>query len=530
MLRSILSMSAATSLSRLTGYLRTMTQAATLGTGAVAGAYTLSNALPTQIYELFMGGLLSSILVPLLIERITRNGQEDAQRFIEALLTLVMPLLVILAVLGIVFARPIILLTTDWSTSSGLPAGEAGRRIELAVLLFRVFALQIVLYGAGALATGILNAHRRFFLPTFAPVLNNLAVILSFTAYALLENRNPEAAVYTLATGTTLGVAVMSLVLIPPALSLGYRPRLRAGHPALGSAVRLAAPVLVFVAGTVGVQVAANRFASSFDGVDELYYAFIIFLLPYGIFVVSIITALVPELSESYARHDAAGYRSALSFGLRTTLFVTVPAVALLTGLAGPLVGLLYQRGEFGPGDTRLVSSVLSAFAVGLPGYAVQLVLVRSFYARQNSLTPALLNIGLFIVFVVLTYLLSTAYGLAGIALGFSAAYTLLAFALLSTMHREITGIEGRRLATSAVKIIVAGAVMYTVARVGISFTGTGSSGLGRAVVLVGAGGASFASYIAAAFLLRTEEIRSAVSLFKSGRPGGEAGEKQETL
>ena len=517
MLRSILSMSAATSLSRVTGYLRTMTQAATLGTGAVAGAYTLSNALPTQIYELFMGGLLSSILVPLLVERRSRNGQEDARRFIEALLTVILPLLGVLAILGIVFAEPVILLTTDWSSST-LSAGEAARRTELAVLLFRVFAFQIFFYGAGALATGILNAHRRFFLPTFAPVLNNLIVILSFTAYALLADRNPEAAVYTLAAGTTFGVAVMSLILTPPALRLGYRARLRFGHPALGSAVRLAAPVLVFVAGTVGVQVAANLFASSFDGVDELYYAFIIFLLPYGIFVVSITTALVPELSERYTNRDTAGYRSTLSFGLRTTLFVTVPALAFLIALAVPVVGFLYQRGEFGPEDTRLVAAVLAAFAFGLPGYALQLVLVRSFYARQNSLTPALLNVGLFVVFVGLAYGLSTGLGLAGVALGFSAAYTLLALTLLFATHREIEGIEGRRLAISTAKIVIAGLFMYAVAAGGLSLTGTGSSAPERLLVLCAVGGASVAAYLGVAFLLRTEELRSIVSLLGRGR------------
>ena len=517
MLRSILSMSAATSLSRITGYLRTMTQAATLGTGAVAGAYTLSNALPTQIYELFMGGLLSSILVPLLVERITRNGPEDARQFIEALLPVILPLLTLLAVLGVVFAEPIILLTTDWSSST-LSAGEAARRTELAVLLFRVFAVQILFYGAGALATGVLNAHRRFFLPTFAPVLNNLAVILSFAAYALLQNRNPEVAVYILAAGTTLGVAVMSLVLVPPALRLGYGVRFRFGHPALGSAVRLAAPVLVFVAGTVGVQVAANLFASSFDGVDELYYAFIIFLLPYGIFVVSIITALVPELSESYTNRDTAGYRSTLSFGLRTTLFVTVPALVFLISLATPVVGLLYQRGEFGPEDTRLVATVLAAFAAGLPGYALQLVLVRSFYARQNSLTPALLNAGLFVVFVGLAYGFSAVLGLAGVPLGFSAAYTLLAFTLLFATHRQIGGIEIRRLTASTAKLIVAGLFMYAVAAGGLSVTGTGSSTPGRVLVLCAVGGASAAAYLGAAFLLRAEELRSISSLLGRDR------------
>ena len=508
-----------------------MTQAATLGTGAVAGAYTLSNALPTQMYELFMGGLLSSLLVPLLVERITRHGEGDARRFVCALMTITLPLLAVVAFLGIVFARPLILLTTDWTSSSSLSNEDAGQRVDLAVLLFRFFVLQIIFYGIGAFATGVLNAHRRFFLPTFAPVLNNLTVILSFTAYALLAAGNPQTAVHILAIGTTSGVAVMSLILVPPAIRLGYKPLFRLWHPALGKALKLAAPVFVFVAATVGVQVAANLFASRSDGVDELYYAFIVFLLPYGVFVISIVTALVPDLSESYARRDVDGYRSTLSFGLRTTLFVTIPALAVLAALAVPIVGLLYQRGEFGPEDTRLVAAVLTAFAIGLPGYAVQLVLVRSFYARQNSSMPARLNVVLFVVFVVLAHISSAAFGLAGVAVGFSAAYTLLAFALLFAMHREIKGVEGQRLAVSLTKILAAGLVMYTVARAGISLTGSGSSLLGRALVLCAVGGASFAAYLGVALLLRLEELRSAISLLRGDSSSrSEPGNGRETL
>ncbi|CAN5705191.1 N/A [soil metagenome] len=511
-------MSAATSLSRLTGYLRTMTQAATLGTGAVAGAYTLSNALPTQIYELFMGGLLSSVLVPILVERLTRHGEEDARAFTNALLTLMLPFLAALAVLGIVFAEPLILLTTDWSGSGNLSPEESGLRVSLAVLLFRVFALQILFYGIGALATGILNTHRRFFLPTFAPVLNNLVVILSFIGYALLVGSRPEVAVYTLAAGTTLGVAVMSLILVPSALRLGYRPRFQLDHPALGRAARLAAPVFILVAATVGVQLVANLFASRFDGVDELYYAYIVFLLPYGVFVVSIATALAPELSEKFTYRDAEGYRDVLSSGLRSSAFVTVPALAGLAAFAVPIVGLLYQRGEFGPDDTRLVASVLTAFAIGLPGYAVQFVLVRAFYARQNSATPAALNVGLFVAFVGSAYLLSNVFGLVGVALGFSFSYTLLALALLFAMRRAAGGIGGRRLVESVVKILIAGAAMYAVARLGVYLTGTGSSLPGRLLILTLTGSISLAIYLALAYLLRVEEFQYVISLMQNRR------------
>jgi putative peptidoglycan lipid II flippase len=514
-LRSVLSMSAATTLSRITGYARTMTQAAVLGTGVVANAYTLSNALPTQVYELFMGGLLSSIFVPLLVERLTRHGEDDARRLTNALLTLIMPFLSIVALLGIFFAEPLVTLTTAWGPTEDFSHQEAREATSLAVLLFRVFALQVLFYGVGALATGVLQSHRRFFLPTFAPVLNNLIVIASFGAYALLVRGSPLAAIYALAYGTTLGVTVMSLILVPATWRLGYRPRPALGHSALLAAVRLAGPVFVFVAATVGVQMVANLFGSRFGGVEKLFYAFVIFSLPYGVFVVAIATALMPELSERFTRGDPDGFRENLSFGLRMTAFVAVPASVALVVLAEPIVGLLYEHGNFTRQDTAQVAALLADYSVGLLGYAASFVLARSFYSRQNTKTPAILNVGLLALYVALAHVLSGVMALAGVALAFSGAYTLLALALLAAMRREIKRVDGRRLALSLAKILTAGTVMYAVARGGLFLTATASETLERAGVLILVGGIALAAYLGVSLLLRADEMGSVVSLLK---------------
>jgi putative peptidoglycan lipid II flippase len=492
-----------------------MTQAAVLGTGAVANAYTFSNTLPTQLYELFMGGLLSSIFVPLLVERLTRHGEEDARRLTNSLLTAILPLLAVVTLLVFVFAGPLVNLLTAWGPAGDFSRGEAREATSLAILLFRVFALQILFYGVGAVATGVLNSHRRFFLPTFAPVLNNLLVIASFTLYALLVGSSPVAAVYTLAFGTTLGVAMMSLVLVPAAWRLGYKPRLSLGHPALRAALRLAAPVLVFTAATVGVQAAANLFGSRFGGVEKLYYAFVVFQLPYGVFVVAIATALVPELSERFARGDPDGFRENLSFGLRTTAFVAVPATVMFVALAEPIVGLLYERGSFTRGDTVEVAALLVAYAVGLLGYALSFVLARSFYSRQNARTPAILNAGLLALYVALAYALSRTMELSGVALAFSVAYTLLALGLLATMRVEIKHLDGRRLLRSLAKMLVAGVVMYAVARGGVSLVGPGSGLVDRALVVSVVGTAALAAYLGVALLLKSEELSSSKVLFR---------------
>lgn len=506
-------MSAATSISRVTGFVRVAVQASVLGTGAVANAYAFSNVLPNQIYELFMGGLLSSIFIPLLVSRLSNHGEEDAKNLAGALATVIIPLLALVSVAGIVFAGPLVNLATNF---------ESGRTTDLAILMFRVFALQIFFYGVGALAIGILNSHRRFFLPTIAPVLNNVLVIASFGGYALTVGRSPEAAIYVLAIGTTLGVAGMSAVLLPAAWRLGYRPRPGLSHPALASAARLAGPMLVFVASSVGVQFAANYLGSGFDGVAQLQYAFTIFQLPYGVFVVAIATALMPELSERFSRGDTDGYRENLSFGLRTMAFIVVPATVGMVALSSPIIGLLYERGDFDASDTASTAPILAAYGVGLVGYAAYFVLVRSFYSRQNTKTPAALNVGLLALYIVLGYALSETIGLMGVALAFSASYAALAAALLFATRRDIERIDGHRLAASLAKILAAGAVMYAVAEGGIYVLGSGDSLPDRILILALVGGASVAAYLAAAHLLRAEELRSAAALLRR-RPAKEA-------
>ena len=223
----------------------------------------------------------------------------------------------------------------------------------------------------------------------------------------------------------------------------------------------------------------------------------------------------MPELSEGFTRGDPDGFRENLSFGLRTTAFVAVPASVALFVLAEPIVGLLYEHGNFTPEDTREVAALLAAFGVGLLGYAASFVLARAFYSRQNTMMPALLNVGLLALYVALAYALSQMMALTGVALAFSGAYTLLALALLAAMRQEIKRLDGRRLLISLAKILTAGAAMYAIAWGGMALLGVGSGTLERILILAAAGGASLAAYLGIAVLLRTEELNSVVTLLR---------------
>ena len=514
-LRAALSVSAATVLSRASGYLRWGTQAAVLGGGIVADAYTASLLLPGLIYELFMGGILYSIFIPVLVDRMTKEGEEDARGLTNVLFTLVMPLMALLALVGIVFAGPLVAFATNWQASQNLSPAEARQTLDLAVLFFRIFALQMLFYGVSTIATGVLQAHRRFFLPTFVPVLNNFVVIGSFGAYWLLKDTDLAAATLVLAFGVTLGVAVMALALVPTMLALGYRPRPRLRHPALLPTARLAGPMVVLVAASVAFQAFGAFLATGFEALAELNYAFIIFSLPYGVFVVAIATALMPELSERHSLEDVEGYRDTFSFGLRTMIFVVVPSAVGMIALSEPIVGLLYQRGTFDSTDTSAVATLLVAYSVGLLGYSAYFFLVRAFYSRQNTRTPALLNVGIFLVYAILAYLLSLAFEAVGIVLALSISYAVLALLSLAATRQEIGRIDGERLARSTAKILAAGAVMYAFAWGGTTLVGVGSDNVERLGILLAIGGSSLAVYLGSAYLLRVEELKSAVALLR---------------
>ena len=516
LLRAVLSVSAATLLSRATGYLRWSAQAAALGAGAVVvEAFSLAILLPSLIYELFIGGILYSIFIPVLVDRMTHHGEDDARGLTNALFTLILPLMALMAVLGIVFAGPLVDLVGSWDRTEELSAEQARQAEEYAVFFFRIFALQMLFYGLSTIATGVLQAHRRFFLPTFAPVLNNLIIIGSFAAFYFLQDSDRHLALYVLAFGVTVGVAVMALALVPTLLALGYSPRPQLGHPALLPTARLAGPMVVLVAASVGFQLVAAHLATGFGAYANLTYAFTIFSLPYGVFVVAIATALMPELSEKHSRGDAEGYRETFSFGLRTMLFVVVPSAVGMVALAEPIVGILYQRLNFTSQDTEKVATLLIAYSVGLLGYSAYFFLVRAFYSRQNTKTPAFLNVGILFVYAALAYGLSYPLKAAGVVLALSIAYAALAVLALGATRREIGRIGGRRLLLSLAKMLAAGAAMYAVATVGTSLLGTGSDFAGRLLILLLAGGASLAAYIGVALVLRTEELTSAAGLFR---------------
>jgi putative peptidoglycan lipid II flippase len=458
-------MTIGTTLSRLTGFLRLSAMAATLGitVSALGSIYTVANLTPNIIYELVLGGILTSVFVPVFVERLETHGAEDAREVADRVITLVAVILVVVAGLAAVFAEQIIRL---YLVSS--PAPDRDAQIQLGVFFLRWFMPQIVFYGVGAVVTGLLQAHRRFAAPMFAPILNNLVVIGTFVAYAIARgSRTPSVVGITdlektiLGAGTTLGVVMMTVALWPSLRAIGYRFRLRLAwrHAAVRQLVRLAAWVALYVAANQLAYVVVIVLNNRFDAGPQIYTtAFTVFQLPHAIFAVSIFTALLPGMSERWATGDPEAVRTFLSRGLRDTAVVTIPAAFGLFVLAEPIARLLFEHGAAVDADAVAIGETLQGFAAGLLFFSSFQLLTRTFYAMQDTRIPAVVNVGVGCMNIgaAVLYTVALDLGLPGMAFAHATSYLVGAGILLFLLRRRLGPMGGARIAATAVRACLA--------------------------------------------------------------------------
>ena len=518
--RSTALMATGTLLSRITGLLRVTVLVATLGVGEsrLADVYNVANTTPNIIYELVLGGILSSIFVPVFVEVRGTRGQRQAWHVARATMTIAIVGLGLLAVVTMLAAPWIIRLYVH----SGSPV-ERAQAVELGGQLLAMFMPQIAFYGVGSVMTGLLNAHRRFGVPMFAPILNNLVVIaVGLSFYFLVGQQVPQVGEVTtgqkllLGLGTTAGVAAMTLVQWPFLRRIGFRFHFVWNWR--DQAIRKMATLSAFTVGYVitnqlGYLLIPVLAYGVQGGYTAYTTAFIFFQLPHGVFAVSVMTALLPPLSEYAVARNWDAFRATLSRGIRLTAAVLLPAALGYLALAGPIVRLLLEHGVVTEESTDLLIPVLMVFVLGLVPFSTFQLILRAFYALQDTRTTFLLNLVAVGVNVVANLLLFTLlperWKIPGLALGHVAHYTVGSALLLYFLSKRIGGLDGARIVRAVGRMLVAGAIMFVAtALVGRAVALALDPGFLRDLVTVAAGvAAGVATYLAAARLLRVEEL-----------------------
>ncbi len=462
-------MSVGTLLSRATGVVRVSVTLAALGTSnVVANSYAIANTTPNIVYELILGGILTSVFVPLLVDWAKRYGEDEGRVAGARFLTFVLVVLSAVTLVAIVFAPWIMRL---YLIGVKDPAEHAAQ-LELGTFFLRWFLPQIVFYGVGAVAAGMLTANRRFAAQMFAPVLNNIAVIATMFVFIAMHGKGPMtladvsmAERLVLAAGTTLGVIAMTIALWPSLRGIGFRWRLRFDwrHETVRRLLHLARWVALYVV----VNQIAYFFIIVFNGrvpgggYAVYSQAFIFFSLPHAIVAVSIFTALLPSLAGRWTDRDLGGVRELFSQGLRDTEVAMLPAAAGYAVLAGPIVTLLASYGQMTTVDTQQLGHTLAAFAVGLPFFSAFQLLTRTFYATQDARTPALANIAVAVVNLVfdLFFAFGLNLGVPGLALGFSVSYVAGSVILFVLLRRRLGRADGRRIASTLSRTCAAAAL-----------------------------------------------------------------------
>lgn len=381
--------------SRLLGFLRWVVQAATVGSGAMAGAYSSANQIPNVFYEVVVGGALAGTVVPLLAGAIAHGKREKVRETASGLLGLTLAVLVPLAVLMALFAEPLAQLLVTSDTRMGADKAAItywGGSHQLVVAFLRMFALQIPLYGLGVVLTGVLQAYNRFTWPALAPIFSSLVVMLTYGIYGLLIDAGHYAqAVLVLGWGTTAGVAALSLPLLWPVhrLGLGLRARLRL--PA-GTFTQLRSLAGAGIAALIAQQISvltvvavARRYGSA--GTIAIYqYTQAIYVLPYAVLAVPLATVVYPQLAARLAAKHVS--RETKDLIANSTALVTLAACvgsgALMLGapVAQQVFGLITAVDYMG--------AALVAFAPGLVGYALIYQLTRVLYVLDAARSAAL--------------------------------------------------------------------------------------------------------------------------------------------
>jgi putative peptidoglycan lipid II flippase len=443
-------MAIGTILSRITGFFRAILGVAVLGTALLADTYNVANTMPNILYNLLVGGALTAIFVPQLVRSFADEDGGDG--FASRLVTTISGILLLLVIVGVIFAPALVRLYAPEFSTVGFETEN-----QIAIAFTRYCLPQIFFLGLFTMLGQVANARGSFAPLMWAPIANNLVVIAVFAGVLLFQNSITldtvtDAQIQLLGWGTTLGIVVQALILIPVVKRSGIHLRIRFGLHGLGKSFSLAGWTLVYVLiSQLGYLVTVNvatsaAVRSSQEGITTgvgftpFTAAYYIMLLPYSIVTISIVTALLPHLSKLAIEKNVIEVRKQLIRAIKMVGVITVPsAVALF--FFGPLMTEALYFG-ISLQDSRYIGQVLSALSLGLVAFSINLILIRGFNAFEDTRTQVvsifIINIISIALSYVFLYTLDSQQVTIGLGVAFSASYIVGLFITLGLLKKHV--------------------------------------------------------------------------------------------
>jgi putative peptidoglycan lipid II flippase len=442
-------MAIGTILSRITGFFRAILGVAVLGTALLADTYNVANTMPNILYNLLVGGALTAIFVPQLVRSF--QDEDGGDGFASRLVTTISGILLLLVVIGVIFAPALVRLYAPEFSTQGFEAEN-----QIAIAFTRYCLPQIFFLGLFTMLGQVANSRGSFAPLMWAPIANNLVVIAVFAGVLVLQESIAigtitDFQIQLLGWGTTLGIVVQALILIPVVKKSGIRLRVKFGLHGLGKSFSLAGWTLVYVLISqlgylVTVNVATSAAVRSAQegittgvGFTPFTSAYYIMLLPYSIVTISIVTALLPHLSKLAIEKNVEEVRKQLIRAIKMVGVITVPSSVALFFFGPMMTESLY----FGISleDSRYIGQVLSALSLGLVAFSINLILIRGFNAFEDTRTQVISILIINVISVALSYLfletLNSQQVTIGLGVAFSVSYIVGLFITLSLLKKH---------------------------------------------------------------------------------------------
>ena len=532
LLRSSAVMAVGTLASRVTGFLRSTLLVAALGTGALGDVFNTANTIPNIVYDVLIGGVLTAAHVPLLI-RARNRSEKYGEEFEQRLFTVLLGALAAITLVAMAASTLLINLYAGKFTATQ-------HRLAVTFLLF--FLPQIFFYGFAAVASASLNSRNRFAAPMWTPVLNNLVVIGVLVAFMVTTHGHLDDTTITngqvtfLGIGVTAGVAAQALGLIPSMRKLGFnfRPRFDFRRAELTQMWGMASWTLLYVVAQQVALVVYTNLANAAGargskvlhldhgiGLTPWTNAYAFFQLPYAVVAISIITAILPRMTQSAAEGRFDRLAAELREGVRLSLSLMLPAVALLFGAAGEIAFVLFAHGETNAAGAEVIAQVLRVFAIALTPFTVLQLLQRGFYALADTRTPALIAIfstatGA-ISALILANVLDTQHVIMGIAAAQGISWTVGCVVSVVLLRRRLGRLGGREIVGLVGKAGVCSLAALIVAELLHVFLGSHaqSSFVMSALVLILQGVLGGGAFLLFATVLRVPEVNQVIGMLR---------------
>jgi putative peptidoglycan lipid II flippase len=498
----------ATALSRVLGLVREVIAATYFGAHGKINAFTVAFQVPNLVRALVADAALSSAFVPVFSELLEKGERKRAWRVASSLFWLML--------LGLSALAALFILVAPWVIGI---FGDPGHDRALAVGLSRVLFPIVTLLGVSGIVVGILNSYDHFTVPALSPVFWNLAIIAGLViGVPQAHSMNTKLYVYA----ASILVATLIQVFLPMPWLRGRDGRLQLvldwRDPAVGRVFKLMVPVTLGL-GLINVNAVIDTFfASRLINADlaptAIQKAFLVYMLPQGMFSVAIATVLFPTLSRFAAREDMEGFRRTVGTGLRQIAFLLVPTAIVSAVLAEPIIRVLFQHGQWRPQDTPVVADALAAFSAGLLFNGAMLMLNRAFFSLQSNWVPTAIALGNLFLNGLLDFAFYR-FGVWGIPLATAVCNIAGAWALIVLLRRRLGRIDGGALASTTIRVLIGGALAGGVGRIlwRAIDDGLGPSLPAQIVSLGVALGAAALAYLLACRLLQVEELRALSAL-----------------